>query len=376
MKVDLRELLTLSIIPRIGSTRLINLLSHFKDSHLVISAPAKELIHVEGIEKKTALNIVNFFRDSGADQAKRFVDDQLSRLNKADARVVTYWDKEYPSNLKNIYDPPAYLFVRGELNEQDKYSVAIVGTRTASPYGTQMAEKFADGFARLGITTVSGMARGIDSVVHSATVKADGRTLAVVGSGVDIIYPAENKNLAERITDSGAIISEFNMGAKPDAPNFPRRNRIISGISLGTLIIESSPEGGSMITAQTALDQNREVFAVPSAVHDKRKSGTNLLIKEEKARLVESVEDVIAVLALQLKSIIKAAGIIKKKSPPLQLSMFEQKLYDAMGDAPIHIDTLAERAHYSTADALVHLLSLEFKGVVRQKPGKMFVRIA
>lgn len=376
MNVDLRELLTLSTIHGIGSTRLINLISHFKDSHLAVKASAKELVRVDGIEKKTALTVINFFRDSGADQAKRFVDDQLSRLNKVEARIITFWDKEYPSQLKNIYDPPAYVFVRGKLREEDKYSVAIVGTRTASQYGIRMAEKFAENFAKLGITTVSGLARGIDSCVHSTTVKNSGRTLAIVGSGVDIIYPSENRELAERILSNGAIISEFNMGAKPDAQNFPRRNRIISGISLGTIIIESSPEGGSMITAQTALDQNREVFAVPAAVHDKRKSGTNLLIKEEKAQLAESVEDVIAVLALQLKPIIKDAMNIRKKVPPVQLSAFEQKLCDAMGEAPIHIDALAEHADCTTSDALVHLLSLEFKGIVKQNAGKMFVKTA
>lgn len=374
MKIDLHELLTLSTVPGIGSTRLINLLSHFKDSHLVIKASAKELVHVAGIEKKTALNVVNFFRDSGADHAKRFVDEQLSRLNKAEARVITYWDKEFPPNLKNTYDPPAYLFIRGKLKENDRYSVALVGTRTASEYGRQMAEKLAHDFAKFGITTVSGLARGIDTVAHAATLKGGGRTIGVVGSGVDVMYPPENKDLAERIIDNGAIISEFNMGAKPDASNFPRRNRIVSGISLGTVIVETAVEGGAMITASLAFDQNREVFAVPGMVSDRRTSGSNLLIKQEKAILVESVEDVIEVLASQLKPIIKSPDGKKKQAPP-QLSIFEQRLYEAMDDTPIHIDALAEKTAFSTADALVQLLSLEFKGVVRQSPGKMFRRV-
>ncbi|MER3524327.1 MAG: DNA-protecting protein DprA [Ignavibacteria bacterium] len=372
MRIDVRDVLTLSAIPGIGATRMIKLVAHFKDTRLIAEASAKELVRVEGIEKKTALTIVNFFRDSGLEHTKRFVDDQLKRANKADARIVTFWDKEYPSNLRNTYDPPAFLFVRGALQDTDRYAVAIVGTRNASPYGAQMAERFAQGFAALGITVVSGLARGIDTVAHSATLRGHGRTIAVVGSGVDVVYPSENHSLAQRIVEDGAIVSEFPMGAKPDAPNFPRRNRIISGMSLGTLIIETGIEGGAMITASLAFDQNREVFAVPSPANEKRQSGTNLLIKQGKASLVERVDDVVAILAPQLKNIVKPAE--PSTRPTIQLSMFEQALVDALGDEAMHIDVLAERARMSTADALVHLLSLEFKGLVRQHPGKMFVK--
>jgi DNA processing protein len=174
--------------------------------------------------------------------------------------------------------------------------------------------------------------------------------------------------------ERGAVISEFNMGDAPDMGNFPRRNRIISGIALGTLVIESQPEGGSMITASLALEQHREVFAIPSALTDKRKSGTNLLIKQNKATLVESVEDIIEALASQLKPILKTAEG-KPKAPPVQLTVFEQKLFDAMPDAPIHIDALAQRVGFSTSDVLVNLLSLELKGVVRTRPGKMFEKV-
>lgn len=374
MRVDLRELLTLSTIPGIGPARLISLLSHFQDTHLVLQASAKELIAVQGIEKKTALNIVNFIRDSGIERSRRFVDEQLSRLNKAEARVVTFWDKEYPSLLKNIYDPPAFLFVRGTVKADDRYSVAIVGTRTASEYGKHMAEKIGQGLAKLGITVVSGLARGIDTIAHASSLKAGGRTLAVVGSGADIVYPAENRELAERIVRHGAIVSEYPMGAKPDAPNFPRRNRIISGITLGTVVIETGIEGGAMITASTAFDQNRELFAVPAQVDGKRRSGTHLLIRQGKATLIETVEDIVETLSAQLKGFLKTdAGVQNTPFPPL--TAFEQKLYDVMGETPMHIDTLAERAGSTTADALVNLLSLEFKGVVKQNPGKMFVRI-
>lgn len=375
MKVDARDLLTLSTIPGIGSTRLISLVAHFNDPHRVATATPKELVRVPGIEKKTALGIVNFFRDSGAAHAQRFVDDQLSRMNKAGARIVTFWDTEYPVHLKNIYDPPAFLFVRGKIEESDKFSVAIVGTRTATPYGIHMAERFARGLASLGITTVSGLARGIDTAAHAATLKERGRTLAILGSGVDVVYPSENRELAGRITKAGALISEFPMGAKPDATNFPRRNRIISGSSLGTLIVETGIEGGAMLTASIAFDQNREVFAVPGSITERRSSGTHFLIKREKAALVESVDDIIDALASQLKGLLKSGERGTTRVAP-SLSMFEQRLVEAMDDGAVHIDTLAARSGLSTADALVHLLSLEFKGAVKQLPGKMFVRIA
>jgi DNA processing protein len=374
MAIDVRALLTLSTIPGIGPNRLRALVSHFEDPAAVAQAGARQLVAVEGIEKKLALSIVNFFRDSGPAQAQRFVDEQLSRLNKVDARLVTYWEKEYPTFLKKIYDPPPFLFVRGNFTESDNYSVAIVGTRSPSPYGTQMTERFSSGLAKLGLPIVSGLARGVDTSAHSTALKAGGRTIAILGSGVDVIYPPENKHLGERIIEQGALASEFVMGTKPDAGNFPRRNRIISGIALATLVVETGVEGGAMITATTACDQNRDIFAVPAAVNDKRRSGTNLLIKQGRAMLTESVDDIIVELGPRLRN---APGIRTefKQEPPPDLTVFEQHLYDTLGDEPIHIDALAERARLSISDALVQLLSLEFKGAVRQMPGKMFVRM-
>ncbi len=374
MSIQLQDLLVLASVPGIGPGRLRSLVSHFKDPASVARATVKELVAVEGIERRTAHAIANFYRDSGAFQCKRYVDDQLSRLNKIDGRAVTFWDKGYPDNLKKIYDPPPVLFVRGTLEEEDKYSIAIVGTRTPTPYGTHFAEKFAAELARFGIPIISGLARGIDTVAHAATIKAGGRTVAVIGSGIDVIYPPENKTLVDRMLPEGAIVSEYVMGTKPDAGNFPRRNRIISGIAIGTLIVETGVEGGAMITATTALDQNREVFAIPAALSDKRKSGTNALIKQGKATLVENVDDILAELGPRLKKLIAPAKFKEETLPPL--SLFEQQLFDAFPEDPIHIDALAERSRMSTADALVHLLSLEFKGIVRQLPGKMFTRLS
>jgi DNA processing protein len=373
MVINVHDLLVLSTIPGIGPNRLRALVSHFKDPHAIADASARELCAVEGIEKKLALTIANFFRDSGPALNKRSIDQQLSKLNKLNGRVVTFWDKEYPSNLKKIYDPPPYLFVRGEFADEDSYSIAVVGTRTPTSYGVQMAERFSSGLAGLGIPIVSGLARGIDTVAHTAALKSGGRTLAVIGCGVDVIYPPENKQLFERIIEHGAIVSEYLMGTKPDAGNFPRRNRIISGIALGTVIVETGVEGGAMITASTALDQNRATFAVPSGVSDKRRSGTNLLIKEGKAALLESVEDILTELQPQLKRLLPSQAKATAKETP-ELTLFEQQLYDVLSEEPLHIDLIAERTGLATSDALVHLLSMEFKGAVRQLRGKMFVK--
>ena len=374
MDFDIRDLLTLTTIPGIGPNRLRALVSHFKDPARVADATTKQLVAVEGIERKTALSIVNYFRDSGPALAKRDIETQLSRLNKVDGRVVTFWDAEYPTTLKKIYDPPPFLFIRGHFVETDPDSIAIVGTRSPSPYGRQMAERFSSELARLGISIVSGLARGIDTIAHGSALKAGGRTVAIIGSGIDVIYPPENKPLFEKIVEHGCVASEFPMGAKPDAGNFPRRNRIISGMALATLIVETGVDGGAMITATTALDQNREIFAIPGAINDKRQSGTNLLIKEGKAILVESVDDILIELGPRLNRVLKDQPRVRK-APPAEMTLFERQLYETMGDDPLHIDLLAERAKLSTSDALVQLLSLEFKGLVRQMPGKFFVRL-
>ncbi len=370
---SVRDLLILSRVPGVGPNRLRALIQHFRDPAEVARANARQLIAVEGVERKTALAIVHFFRGPGPEEAGRYADQQLSRLNRMSGRIITLWDREYPANLKRIYDPPPFLFQRGISDVRDGCSLAIVGTRVPSPPALQLAARFSMEMARLGIPVISGLARGIDTAAHGGALKAHGRTVGVIGSGVDVIYPPENRSLADRIIEQGAILSEYEMGAKPDAGNFPRRNRIISGMSLGTLIVETGIDGGAMITAATALEQNREVFAVPSAVNEKKKSGTNLLIKEGKAILTESVEDILAELAPRLKGLLgKAASQTAPPSP--DLTLFERKVMDVMGDDPVHIDAIAARSGLTTPDALVQLLSLEFKSVVRQLPGKRFVK--
>jgi DNA processing protein len=368
------DLLLLTQIPGIGSHRLRALIQHFRDPQAVAAAAARQLIQVQGIERKTALAIVTFFRSGAASAARREAERQLQHLRKIGGRIVTFWDEDYPSNLRRIYDPPPLLFVKGSFREIDDSSIAVVGTRRPTPYGSLIAERFAGELVSHGLTVVSGLARGIDTIAHTAALRAGGRTIAVIGSGLDIIYPAENRMLAETIAVQGVLLSEHEMGAKPDAVNFPRRNRIISGIALGTLVVETGIEGGAMITASIALDQNREVFAIPSALSDRRVSGTNRLIKGGKALLTESVDDIISELGPRLKRIL-GSGRIATQPPIEDLSLFERSVYDAMDDQPSHIDQIAARTGFAVADALVHLLSLEFKGLVVQRAGKMFVRI-
>ncbi len=374
MSIDIRDLLVLTQVPGIGSVRLRALVNHFKEPRAVIEATAKQLAAAEGIEKSTAVTIVGFLRTKGRPEAYAYADKQLSRLNRTNGRIITYWDQEYPPNLKRIFDPPPVLFIRGEIDKTDEFSIAVVGTRDPSSYGIAIAERFASGMAKLGITVVSGLARGIDTCAHLATLRAGGRTIAVIGSGIDVIYPSENAPLAERIAAHGAVLSECGMGAKPDAINFPRRNRIVSGLSLGTLVVETGIDGGAMITARMALDQDREVFAIPGPLGDKWKNGTHRLIKEGKALLTESVDDIVSELAPRLNGSIKK-GVVRPRVEP-DMTLFERRLYDVVLEEPQHIDLIADRSGLSPSDALVQLLSLEFKGIVRQLPGKMFMRMA
>ena len=284
------------------------------------------------------------------------------------------FDDEYPLNLKTIFDAPVILYYKGCLNANDAYSIGIVGTRYPSEYGKNACIELVKGLSGLGIPVISGMARGIDSTAHKVALESQNLTYAVLGSGSDVVYPFENKKLYESIIETGAILSELEPGAKPDKVNFPRRNRIISGISLGTVIVESALRGGSLITAEFALDQNREIFAVPGTIYSKNSGGTNNLIKKGIAKLITNVDDILAELEYKLSSYLKKEKAAAVK-PDIDLNIFEKKIFDIMGTEPLYIDDVSEKTDLSISDCLVNLLTLEFKGIIRQIPGKYFIKL-
>lgn len=362
---NIHSLLLLSSIPGIGHAKIRTLIHKFGSADNVFNASLHRLIATDGFDQKTAEKIID-----PTQRDPRFVDEQIKLMDQYDARIVTFWDEEYPENLKNIFDPPAFLFIRGTLSESDRYSIAIVGTRECTPYGKWITESLAMELAVRGITVVSGLARGIDTVAHNATIKNGGRTLAVLGSGVDRIYPSENFKLAMDIAGHGALISDYPMRTSPDAVHFPGRNRIISGISLGTLIVEAGEKSGALITGDYAVEQNREVFAIPGNVNVTQSKGPNRLIKNG-AKLVESIDDILVELEHKLMPITHPV----KKEKVLQLNPYEQSVYDCVANDPRHIDQISKTAKMSTGEALSHLLSLELMGAVKQLSGKHFIKI-
>lgn len=366
---NLSALKLLTSIDGLGPSKILNLISKFHSPLDIFSVPSQTLCSVERINKILARRIINAAKDFN--KFEELLEKELNELDRRKIELITYFDSSYPKPLKNIYSPPLFFYISGRVETVDNYSISIVGTRRATQYGKRTTEKIGIELAEQGITIVSGLARGIDSVSHRAALKAGGRTIAVIGSGLDRIYPAENKELAENISESGAVISEFPLGTKPDAQNFPQRNRIISGLSLGTLVVESNVNGGAMQTAAHALDQNREVFAIPGNLEVPQSEGTNILIQEGRAKLVKNADDILVELDLKLKPVI-GKNIPK---PKVDLNLFEEKLLDILDTEPIQIDKLAVKVGSATSDCLVNLLTLEFKGLVKQLPGKQFVKL-
>lgn len=357
-----RELFELSLVPGVGIYRLKNLLQKFGTCNDVFKASLQDLILVDGIDEILARNILH------RDDLNKFIDDQFEQFSKTNSQIITLWDDDYPTLLKNIYDPPPFLFFHGELNFKNIISIAIVGTRSPTHYGKKIAEDISTSLAENGITVISGLARGIDTIAHNFALKSKGKTIAVLGTGLDIIYPSENNKLAEMISENGAVVSEFYFGTKPDSRNFPRRNRIISGLSNGVVLVESSIKGGAMITARYAIDQNRDVFCVPGNVTSQFSTGTNLLIKQSSAKLIQNGKDILD------EYFISSENSKIKIEQVQQLSIFEQKIFEILSNEPIHIDSISENLSIPIAETHVHLLNLEFKSLIRQLPGKYFVR--
>ena len=361
--------LALHFTSGIGSRRLITLCEYFGSPEKAFRASAHELLSVPGFGKGTTDAFV-LSRDAALEDALK----QLAKLSD-ETTIVTYYDDSYPELLKSTYSPPPLLYVRGnaELLRGEKM-IAIVGSRKTSDYGRRVAQEFSQGFVKEGITVVSGFAKGIDTAAHVATYESGGNTIAVLGSGVDVIYPPTNKQLAADLISSGrgAIVSELPLGTTPDARNFPWRNRIVSGLASATLIVESELQGGSMITASLALDESRDVFAVPGDIHRPSSGGPNHLIRESRAKLAVSADQILSELGwIDRPGVVKRAQAVSR----VNLTLFENKIVDVLEAAggPLQIDTLAERAGLEIQDIMVQLLGLEFKSVVRQMAGKQFM---
>ncbi|MDM8521720.1 DNA-processing protein DprA [Anaerolineales bacterium HSG6] len=340
-----------SKVSGIGPARFKNLIEYYGNVETAWRAEASELRAI-GLDGKTVNNLVKTRQQFD-------VDRELELINKLGVSVVTWDCPGYPNALKTISDPPFVLYVRGELIADDEWAVALVGTRKATTYGKECVRSLAHGLVKSGSTVVSGLAYGIDTEAHKAALKANGRTIAVLGCGVDINYPAANRNLAQAISESGAIISEYPLGTRPEPKNFPRRNRIISGLSLGIVVVEGPIKSGANITARYALEQGREVFAVPGSILHHNSSGPHHLIQNG-AKLVMEVNDILEELNLtQLSQHVEARTLIPDNDT-------EAILLKNLSPEPTHIDDLGQLTGLQASELASALTMMELKGMVRQ----------
>lgn len=359
--------LALNQIAGLGKVGYVRLIERFGSPEKVFQADLEELLSIEGLRKNTALAIIKFKR------AEK-IDRELDELERQKVGVLTAQDPRYPALLAKIHDPPPYLYYQGTLSPQNDRSLAMVGSRQASPYGIKVTERLAWALSQKSLTIVSGLARGIDAAAHQGALMAQGRTVAVLGSGLDVIYPPENNKLFERIVEEGLVYSEFPLGTLPERQNFPIRNRIISGMSLGVVIVEATQRSGSLITARLALEQGREVFAVPGSVESFKSSGTHSLIKQG-AKLVEHAGDILEELPGEEKSRENVPGLkVGVDEKPLSLPPQEKKVWDLLSDGSMHVDQMVRQSGMGISPLLSLLLEMELKGLIKQLPGKYFSR--
>jgi DNA processing protein len=353
-----RALLRLAYL-ELPPRRLLHLLEHFEEPADIFSASRHDLLRIEGITESTAARILN---------APELTPPQWKRWQHSGARLLTWRDDGYPPPLREIEDFPPLLFVRGSLQERDRFAIAIVGTRHPTQYGRTIAERLARELSRYGLTIVSGGARGIDTAAHTGALRAGGRTIAVLGSGIDVAYPAESAALFNRIATQGAVLSEYPPGTPPDAWRFPARNRLVSALSLGVLVVEAPNDSGALITANYALEQGKPVFAVPGNIDTGHSAGCHRLIKDG-ATLVDSVED-----------IVRELGIAPEPPPERPVEMpaltpVQQEVLHALSLVPKHVDALAEELQLPVAQLNAELLILEMHNLVRRQPGNTYVRV-
>jgi DNA processing protein len=357
---ELKYWVAFSRIQRVGAVRATRLEEHFGSMARAWHASVNEL-RASGLDQGTVTSIV---------QARPTIDldGEMEKLRRAGIKAYCWRDDAYPARLKEIDDRPPVLYVRGELRPEDEWAVAIVGTRRATPYGRQAAEHFAQDLSRQKIAIVSGLARGIDAIAHRAALSAGGRTIAVLACGLDLVYPPEHAKLAQEIAQQGAIVSDYPLGTQPRSEYFPRRNRILSGMSLGVLVVEGDVDSGSLITARLALDQNREVFAVPGSIYAPTHRGANKLIREGEAKLVTSAQDILEELNLTMAT---HQMELREVAPA---DKTEATLLKVLSSQPIHIDEVQRASGLPISDVSGALAMLELKGMVQQVGPMSFVR--
>lgn len=361
---QLARWIALSRVAGLGCVSFKKLAEHFDDPTEALWAPPAVLTEIQGLDQHAVAGLRNF-------SAWDDVEKEIIKAKNAAVKIVPFTDSSYPARLRAIADPPPLLYVRGEIRREDEKAVAVVGSRSTSDYGQRVARDLCRGLASWGFTVVSGMARGIDGTAHETALNAGGRTLAVLGSGVDRVYPAEHDKLYQRISENGAVISEFPLGTRPLAFNFPARNRLISGLSLGVVVVEATEKSGSLITAALALEQGREVFAVPGEVGASRSRGAHRLIRQG-AKLVETVEDIVEEIAPQL---LAGRGKTVRAPRPMLPQEFGdefQSIFGLFQERALQIDEVIEASGYAPSRVSEILLQLELLGYIKQLPGKKY----
>jgi len=354
----------LKSVPGIGDLLFKRLIHRFNSPELVFEATREDLVEVEGISPRLAAAIKQ--RKIG-DSVKKDLDLVMQKRYK----IVTMTDTEYPPLLLQIPDPPPFLYVFGRLNGSIR-NIAVVGSRNATRYGISTTRRLCHDLAKLKMTITSGMAVGIDSAAHEGALMGKGSTIAVLGSGLERVYPEQNRKLFHQISENGAVISEFPLKTEPDAHNFPKRNRIISGMSLGTVVVEATKRSGSLITARLAAEQNRDVFAVPGSIQSFKSTGTHTLIKQG-AKLVEHAQDIMEELSHMIKTpVVKDKAADNKIKRISRLSPDERLVFESLEPYPVHIDEIVRKLSIEAGKLSSILLQLELKGFAQQSPGKLF----
>ena len=397
---EVKSLIHLSIIPGVGNQTIRCLLAAFESAERALTATSEELAQIDGLTRNARQRLVN-------GRSRVSLNRELELIQSHQCHIITFEDEAYPPLLKQISDPPLLLYIKRRLPPQDALSIAIVGSRSPTRYGKTTCHQLSQQLAARGVTIVSGFARGIDTSAHRGTLEAGGRTIAVMGNGLSHIYPEENRDLADAILESGgALISEFPMTVPPMGTNFPLRNRVISGLTYGTLVVEASERSGSLITARLAAEQGREVFAVPGEIFSKLSQGTHKLINQG-ATLIHSVDDLFDGLPqnyvaladlessssqrrdsearppstishprqLTLENVSQSeTGLDARSTPSAQLTSDEKVVFSAIDSPTSHIDQIVRAAQLPINRVSSILLTLELKGIVEQLPGKQFAK--